>query len=118
MNSNFDDVYTGPNSRFSLNKGDVRFLDENGYVVGDTKSYFELKKLADTTYFDKLKVGDIVSLKSSVDEKLVVKYVDYHFDDFITSDYAGVRYDSDNKNLVLFGQDQIDKVYSDLHKQK
>ena len=118
MNDNTKLDRTDYDSRFTMNSGEVNFIDENGEIIKDFHDYCEKRKSANTTFHDKLKVGDIVKLKSPGDEVLVVKYVDYHFNEYITSEYAGTRYGSDSENLVLFGQDDIEQIYDIMEKNK
>lgn len=99
-------------SRFVMNKGEVTFLTSDGNIINNAKEYFEKRKLDNITYFDKLKVGDIVKLKGVVEETVIVKYVEYKFNDQIKADYAGIPYNTDEERLILFGQDDIDEVYT------
>ena len=111
MDENIEDI--GYNERLVMNKGDVTFLDNNGQPISNPKEYFEKRRLANTTYTEKLQVGDIVKLKDFVGSIVVVKYVDFKVNDVINFDYAGPLYNSDNKDLIMFGQEDIEVVYSD-----
>ena len=108
---NINDYIVDEDSRFVMNKEDVQFLDDNGEViVGDIKEYMRKKRESMLTITDKLNVGDVVKLKGS-GQIVVVQFVDYKFNEIVKADYAGTLFNTDYENLILFGQEDIEKIY-------
>lgn len=65
------------------------------------------RKENDTTYFEKLDIGDKVIIKR-LNQCVIVTDVDFKVDGVKYADYAGVLCDTNNSNKkVLFGQDDI-----------
>ena len=95
-------------SRFIMNREDINFKNNTGDIITD-KDYFKKRRVVNTTYTNKLNIGDIVKIKN-IDRTLVTKYIDFQINDNMKSDYAGTLYNSDSEELFLFGQDDIEIV--------
>lgn len=109
---NDTELLVDDSSRFEVQPGEVEFLDNNGQSInGDLKEYFDQQRKANLTFTEKLNVGDIIKIKWT-GQVVVVKYVDYQVNESIKVDYAGSLYNVESEDLILFGQDDIEKKYS------
>ena len=99
------------NARFTMNPGEVEFLDEVGNVVsGDIKEFFEKQREELLTIIEPLKLGDVVKIKGT-GQIVMVAAIDFKFNEVVKSQYAGTLFNSENENLILFNQEDIEKVY-------
>lgn len=111
MNENFEE-FIDSNIRFTMNLDDIQFGTEKGKMVSENLNEFlKKRKLDNITVFVKLKVGDIVKLKRT-GKIVVVDCVNYNDRNIIKADYAGYLYNNSSTDLILFGQDDIEKKYS------
>lgn len=109
---NDTEMLLGNNSCFEVKTDEIEILDNNGQRInGDLREYFTKQKKDNLTFFDKLQEGDIVKLKTT-GRIIVVKYVGYNVNDYVKCDYAGTLYGTDNNNLILFGQEDIEVKYN------
>ena len=95
-------------SRFKINPGEVQIFCEEGKKI-EGVSDLKKRKLSNTTFFEKLHVGDIVKLKKT-GKNVVILVVGYQEGNVI-ADYAGHLY-NDNETVFLFGQEDIEIKYS------
>lgn len=109
---NGTEIFPDDNCRFEIKQGEVEFLADNGQNInGNLKEYFKQQRKSNLTFLDKLKEGDIIKLKTT-GRIVIVKYIDYRVNDYVKCDYAGTLYGTDNTNLILFGQEDIEVKYN------
>lgn len=95
-------------SRFKINPGEVQIFGADGKKIA-SNSDLKKRKFENTTFFEKLHVGDIVKLKRT-GKNVVVLVVDYQ-EGNVKADYVGHLY-NDEEEVFLFGQDDIEMKYS------
>lgn len=96
--------------RFTWNHGDISIYDKDGNnITYANQDYFKTKKEENKTFMGEIHIGDVVKTKGT-GRLVVIKYIDYTFNNLFHSDYAGVLYNSDEENLIMLGFDDIEKV--------
>ncbi|MBO5138431.1 MAG: hypothetical protein J6B89_02190 [Bacilli bacterium] len=96
--------------RFKLNISDINMIDQKGRKVPktDTESYLQMRQ-NNITYQNKLKIGDTVKIKGAKNMFVTVAYVKYNIPALnVSADYAGYEQSSEDNNLKLFNQKDIE----------
>ena len=92
-------------SSFTVNGKKKDISELNDYLIDQNINGIVIQK--------KLNVGDKVKLKGR-DYVVVVKYINYEMPGIGVVDYAGIREDGNNENLLsVFNQSEIENVIFD-----
>lgn len=95
--------------KFTTNFNEVNFETKEGNNLTDINEYLKKIQKENITISDKMNVGDIVKLKG-IDYLVCITNVEYELQIGIV-DYAGIKADNSSKNLILFNQKDIEKIY-------
>lgn len=106
-----DELMFDETARFAMNTNEVEFLDESGNTItGDVKEYFTKQREEMLTINKFLKLGDVVKIKGT-GQIVMVAAIDFKINEVVKSQYAGTLFNSENENLILFNQEDIEKIY-------
>lgn len=96
-------------NRFNANFNDMTFVTEEGTIVDKNQAdYIRMLQEKDITIEERLNIGDIVKLKK-MDDFICIQKVNFEISNVGIVDYAGTKENSDDDNLILFNQKDIEK---------